>query len=68
MTSEINHGRHQRPSLIEFLTGDHGNNKFQTHASAPPAAEPQGLQSPPSQQQRGDMMIIIHTYYFKILN
>lgn len=32
VSSEVNHGRHQRPSLIEFLTGgDHGGNRHSHH-------------------------------------
>lgn len=57
VTSEVNHGRHQRPSLIEFLTGDLASNKSQS--SAPPSqADSQGQN--PQEQQRG---ILFLDYY-----
>ncbi|GLV31802.1 uncoordinated 80 [Carabus blaptoides fortunei] len=52
VTSEVNHGRHQRPSLIEFLTGDLGSNKSQ--GSAPPSQT--GSQGQNSQEQQRESL------------
>lgn len=55
VTSEVNHGRHQRPSLIEFLTGDLASNKSQS--SAPPSqADSHGRNA--QEQQRGILFLV----------